>query len=92
MSRTAASARSSSTNSCLSLTLLVQFVAIRNRTMSETMSSGGFSSARAYWRSWLNAVSRFACFPLYSQAKQWRFHTSAHPSPPVSLRAPRSKQ
>ena len=30
--------------------------------------------------------------PLYSHAKWWRFHTSAQPSPPVSLRAPRSKQ
>ena len=60
--------------------------------MSETMRRGGFSSASAYWRSWLNAASRFACLPLYSQAKQWRFHTSAQPSPPVSLRAPRSKQ
>ena len=26
--------------------------------------------------------------PLYSQAKWWRFQTSAQPSPPVSLRAP----
>ena len=30
--------------------------------------------------------------PLYSQAKSWRFHTSAHPSSPVSLREPSSKQ
>ena len=30
--------------------------------------------------------------PLYSQAKWRRFQTSAQPSPPVSLRAPRSKQ
>ena len=29
---------------------------------------------------------------LYSQAKWWRFQTSAQPPPPVSLRAPRSKQ
>ena len=38
------------------------------------------------------AASRSACLPLYSQAKQWRFHTSAQPRAPVSLRAPRSKQ
>ena len=38
------------------------------------------------------AASRSARLPLYSQAKWWRFHTSAQPSPPVSLRAPRSKQ
>ena len=36
---------SSSANSCVRLTLFVQFVRIRNRTMSETISSGGFSSA-----------------------------------------------
>ena len=92
LSRTAASARSSSVNSWVSLTLLVQWVRMRKRAMSETMSSGGFSSASAYWRSWSKAASRFARRPLYSQAKQWRFHTSAQPSPPVSLRAPRSKQ
>ena len=92
LSRTAASARSSSVNSWVSLTLLVQLVRMRNRAMSETTSSGGFSSASAYWRSWSKAASRFARRPLYSQAKQWRFHTSAQPSPPVSLRAPRSKQ
>ena len=92
LSRPAGSARSSSVSSWVSLTLFVQWVRIRNRTRSETMRSGGFSRASAYWRSWLKAASRFACRPLYSQAKQWRFHTSAQPSPPVSLRAPRSKQ
>ena len=92
LSRFAASARSSSPNSWVTLTLLVQLVRTRNRAMSETISSGGFSSASAYCRSWLNAASRSACLPLYSQAKQCRFHTSAQPSPPVSLRAPRSKQ
>jgi len=30
--------------------------------------------------------------PLYSHAKQPRFHTSAQPLPPVSFLAPRSKQ
>ena len=41
----------------------------------------------------MNAASRLARCPLYSQAKQWRFQTSAQPSPPVSvLTAPRSKQ
>ena len=60
--------------------------------MSDTISSGGFSSASAYCRSWLNAASRLARRPLYSQAKWWRFQTSAQPSPPASLRAPRSKQ
>ncbi|MDE0172906.1 MAG: hypothetical protein OXM60_05665 [Defluviicoccus sp.] len=60
--------------------------------MSETISSGGFSSASAYCRNWLNAASRSARRPLYSQAKQPRFHTSAQPSPPASFRAPRSKQ
>ena len=60
--------------------------------MSETISRGGFSRASAYCRNWLNAASRLASLPLYSQAKWWRFHTSAQPSPPVSLRAPRSKQ
>ena len=60
--------------------------------MSETISRSGFSSASAYCRNWSNAASRFACFPLYSHAKQWRFHTSAQPSPPESLSAPRSKQ
>ena len=79
-------------NSCVTLTLLVQLVRMRNRTMSETISSGGFSRASAYCRNWLKAESRSARRPLYSQAKQPRFHTSAQPSPPVSLRAPRSKQ
>ena len=60
--------------------------------MSETISSGGFSSASEYCRSWSNAASRSARFPLYSQAKWWRFQTSAQPSPPASLCAPRSKQ
>ena len=36
-SRVVASARSSSANSCVRLTLFVQFVRIRNRTMSETI-------------------------------------------------------
>ena len=40
-SRVDASARSSSSNSCVRLTLFVQLVRIRNRTMSETISSGG---------------------------------------------------
>ncbi len=92
LSRTAASARSSSPNSSVLLTEFVQFVRIRNVRMSETISSGGFSSASAYCLSWSNAASRSACFPLYSQAKQCRFHTSAHPAPPESLCAPRSKQ
>ena len=60
--------------------------------MSETIRRGGFSRASAYCLSWSNAASRLACFPLYSQAKQCRFHTSAQPSPPESLDAPRSKQ
>ena len=60
--------------------------------MSDTISSGGFSRASAYCRNWLNAASRFARRPLYSQAKQPRFQTSAQPSPPVSFLAPRSKQ
>ena len=80
------------TNSCVWLTLFVQLVRIRNRTMSETISSGGFSSASEYCRSCSKAASRLARRPLYSQAKWWRFQTSAQPSPPVSLRAPRSKQ
>ena len=90
--RAAGPARSSRSNSCSSLTLLVQLVRMRNRSMSETISSGGFSSARAYCRSCSNAASRSARCPLYSQAKWWRFQTSAQPSPPVSFRAPRSKQ
>ena len=57
-------------NSCVLLTEFVQFVRIRNRRMSETMRSGGFSSASAYCLNWSNAASRLACFPLYSQAKQ----------------------
>ena len=92
LSRVAPSARSSSVNSCVTLTLFVQLVRMRNRAMSETISSGGFSKASAYWRNWLNAASRSARRPLYSQAKHPRFHTSAQPSPPVSFRAPRSKQ
>ena len=60
VSRVAASARSSSSNSCVRLTLFVQLVRIRNRTMSDTISSGGFSSASAYCRSWSNAASRAA--------------------------------
>ena len=60
--------------------------------MSDTTSSGGFSSASAYCLNWLNAASRSLCGPLYSHAKQCRLHTSAQPLPPVSLRAPRSKQ
>ena len=90
--RVAASVRSSRPNSWVRLTLFVQLVRIRNRSMSETISSGGFSSASAYCRSCSNAASRSARLPLYSQAKWRRFHTSAQPSPPVSLRAPRSKQ
>ena len=90
--RLAVPASSSSPNSCVRLTLLVQLVRMRNRTMFETTRTGGFSRASAYCRNWLKAASRSACFPLYSQAKQCRFHTSAQPSPPPSLRAPRSKQ
>ena len=51
LSRLPASKRSSRVNSWVSLTLLVQLVRMRNRAMSETISRGGFSSARAYWRS-----------------------------------------
>ena len=50
LSRVAPSARSSSVNSCVTLTLFVQLVRMRNRTMSETISSGGFSRASAYCR------------------------------------------
>ena len=50
LSRVAPSARSSSVNSCVTLTLFVQLVRMRNRTMSETISSGGFSKASAYCR------------------------------------------
>ena len=92
LSRVAASAKSSRPNSWVWLTLFVQLVRIRNRRISETISSGGFSSASEYCRSCSNAASRSARWPLYSQAKWWRFQTSAQPSPPVSLRAPRSKQ
>ncbi len=91
-SRPAGSARSSSRTSRVSLTVLVQLVRSRNRSMSETMSSGGFSSASAYWRNWPKAASRSASLPLYSQAKRWRRQTSAQPGAPLSLRAPRSKQ
>ena len=66
-SRVDASAKSSSSNSCVRLTLFVQLVRIRNRTMSETISSGGFSSASEYCRSWSKAALRSARFPLYSQ-------------------------
>ena len=89
--RAAGSARSSSANSWTRLTALVQLVWMRNRAMSETISSGGFSSARAYCRSCAKARSRLAWRPLYSHAKWWRFQTSAQPSPPPSLRAPFSK-
>ena len=92
LSLTAPSTRSSSPNSYFLLTEFVQFVRIWNRCMSETISSGGFSKANAYCLNWSNAASRFACFLLYSQAKQPRFHTSAQPFPPESLTAPRSKQ
>ena len=51
LSRMAASARSSSVNSWVRLTEFVQLVRMRNRAMSETISSGGFSSASAYCRS-----------------------------------------
>ena len=57
-SRVDASARSSSSNSCVRLTLFVQLVRIRNRTISETISSGGFSSASEYCRSWSNSLWR----------------------------------
>ena len=78
-SRVDASARSSSSNSCVRLTLFVQLVRIRNRTMSDTISSGGFSSASEYCRSWPKAASRSARWPLYSQAKWWRFQPLAQP-------------
>ena len=68
-SRVAASVRSSRPNSYVLLTLFVQLVRIRNRTMSETINSGGFSSASAYCRSCTNAASRSFRFPLYSHAK-----------------------
>ena len=48
---------------------VVQLVRMRNRSMSETISSGGFSSAKAYSRSCPNAALRSFRFPLYSQAK-----------------------
>ena len=59
--------------------------------MSDTISSGGFSSATAYCWSWAKARSRSFFGPLYSQAKQPRRQTSAQPSPPAVLLAPFSK-
>ena len=76
----------------MTLTEFVQFVVIRIVSMSETTSSGGLSSASEYWRNCSKALSRSLCFPLYSQAKQCFFQTSAQPPPPVSFLAPRSKQ
>ena len=61
--------------------------------MSEMITSGGFSSASEYCRSWSKAAARSARRPLYTPRRRWcRFQTSAQPSPPVSFRAPRSKQ
>ena len=51
------------------LTLFVQLVRMRNRSMSETTSSGGFSGASAYCLSCPNAAPWSARCPLYSQAK-----------------------
>ena len=50
LSRAAPSARLSSVNSCVTLTLFVYLVRMWNRTMSETIRSGGFSQANAYCR------------------------------------------
>ena len=65
---------------------------MRTRRRSETISSGGVSRARASCRSGANAASRWARWLLYSPATQERVQTSAQPSPPVSVRAPRSTQ
>ena len=59
--------------------------------MSETISSGGFSRASAYCRSCptrRRGRRAGSCTPRRSDG----FQTLAQPSPPVSLRAPRSKQ
>ncbi len=90
-SRVAPSARSSMSKACTSWTVLVQLVWIRNRVMSDTIRSGGFSSATAYCCSWAKARSRSFFGPLYSHAKHSRRQTSAQPSPPVVLPAPFSK-
>ena len=82
LSRAAPSARLSSVNSCVTLTLFVGGF----RTMAETIRSGG-SGERVLQKLIERRVEVF-----YSHAKQPRFQTSAQPSPPVSLRAPRSKQ
>ena len=89
--RVVASASSSSAISCVRLTLFVQFVRIRNRIMSETISRGGFSSASEYCRSWSNAASRFARRPLYSQVNGlvlpscWVARLPANPSPAAGI-------
>ena len=49
---------SSRANSWVRLTQFVQLVRMRNRAMSETISSGGFSRASAYCRSWAKAAFR----------------------------------
>src|SRR2546422_4838569 len=65
---------------------------MRNRSKSHTISNGGFSRATEYCCNCTYAACRSLCLPLYSQLKQPRFQTSAQPSPPLSLDAPRSKQ
>src|ERR1700730_16918309 len=70
--------------------LLVQLVRMRKRSRSQTTNKGGFSKASAYCCSWANAASKSFRWPLYSQPKCPRFQTSAQPSPPVVLVAPRS--
>ena len=61
--------------------------------MSETISSGGFSSASGVLAGAGRRRRRGPrAAPLYSHAKWCRFQTSAQPSPPVSFRVPRSKQ
>ena len=58
--------RPSRSNSWVLLTLFVQSVRIQNRRKSHTISSGGFSSASEYWRSWSEAASRLLPGLLYS--------------------------
>lgn len=60
----------------------------RMRSISDTMSSGGFSSATEYCSNCAKAFSRSFFGPLYSHAKQPLRHTSAQPSPPPVLLAP----
>jgi len=81
-------ARSASVTTLVTGESPVKLVRTSILSRSETTRRGGFSRASRYPWSWRYAALRSLRLPLYSQAKNPRFQTSAKPSPPASFSAP----